>query len=99
VVAVTCFALCLSHAPSRRTSPAARPGTPATAGIDLTRAQTIDRLLTQAEVDVANKQDATALKRYAQVSLLIRDVTALTQSGLARFHGGQCREHGLGGRS
>jgi tetratricopeptide (TPR) repeat protein len=88
VVAVTCFALVLIYTLFSSTSPR-QAGNSGDGGIDLTRAQTIDRLLTQAEVDVANKQDATALSAYAQVLTLDpKNVTALTQSGWLDFTAG-----------
>jgi hypothetical protein len=88
VVALACFALVLVYVLVASTSPR-QPGNSGDGGIDLTRAQTIDRLLLQAEVDVANKHDVTALSSYAKVlNLDPTNVTALTQSGWLDFTAG-----------
>jgi cytochrome c-type biogenesis protein CcmH/NrfG len=88
VVAVLCFALVLVVALVASTSPR-QAGNSGDGGIDLTRSQMIDRLLNQAEVDVANNHDVTALSAYAQVlNLDPKNVTALTQSGWLDFTAG-----------
>jgi tetratricopeptide (TPR) repeat protein len=88
VVAGVCFALVLGYALFSSTSPR-QAGNSGDGGIDLTRSQLIDRLLTQAEADVANNQDATALSAYAKVlNLEPKNVTALTQSGWLDFTAG-----------
>jgi hypothetical protein len=88
VVALVCFALVLLYALFSSTSPR-QAGNSGDGGIDLTRTQLIDRLLTQAEVDVSNKQDVTALSAYAKVLVLDpKNVTALTQSGWLDFTAG-----------
>jgi tetratricopeptide (TPR) repeat protein len=88
VVALVCFALVLIYALFSSTTPR-QAGNSGDGGIDLTRSQLIDRLLTQAEVDVANKQDVTALSAYAKVlNLDPKNVTALTQSGWLDFTAG-----------
>ena len=88
VVASLCFAVVLVYALISSTSPR-QAGNSGDGGIDLTRSQQIDRLLTQAEVDVANKQDTTALSAYAKVlELDPKNVTALTQSGWLDFTAG-----------
>jgi hypothetical protein len=88
VVASVCFAVVLIYTLVSATSPR-QAGNSGDGGIDLTRSQTIDRLLTQAEVDVANNQDATALSAYAKVlNLEPKNVTALTQSGWLDFTAG-----------
>jgi hypothetical protein len=88
VVACVCFAVVLGYALFSSTSPR-QAGNSGDGGIDLTRTQLIDRLLTQAEVDVANNQDATALSAYAKVlNLEPKNVTALTQSGWLDFTAG-----------
>ncbi|MGD0852311.1 MAG: hypothetical protein ABSA07_03020 [Acidimicrobiales bacterium] len=87
-VALVCFATVLICVLVAATSPR-QAGNSGDGGIDLTRSQTIDRLLTQAEVDVENKQDVTALNAYAQVLTLDpKNVTALTQSGWLDFTAG-----------
>ncbi len=92
VVAATCFALVLVYVLVSSTSPR-QAGNSGDGGIDLTHAQTIDRLLAQAEVDVANNQDVTALSAYAQVlNLDPRNVTALTQSGWLDFTAGSAAQ-------
>jgi tetratricopeptide (TPR) repeat protein len=88
VVALACFALVLIYTLFSATSPR-QAGNSGDGGIDLTRTQLIDRLLTQAETDVANKQDVTALSAYAKVlNLDPKNVTALTQSGWLDFTAG-----------
>ncbi len=88
VLALVCFAIVVTYALLSATSPR-QAGNPGDGGIALTRAQTIDRLLTQAEVDVANGQDVTALNAYAKVLTLDpKNVTALTQSGWLDFTAG-----------
>jgi hypothetical protein len=88
VVAAVCFAVVLIYALFSATSPR-QAGNSGDGGIDLTRTQLIDRLLTQAEVDVSNKQDVTALSAYAKVlTLAPKNVTALTQSGWLDFTAG-----------
>lgn len=88
VVAVVCFAIVVTYALLSSTSPR-QAGNSGDGGIDLTRSQSIDRLLTQAEVDVANKQDATALNAYSRVLVLDpTNVTALTQTGWLDFTAG-----------
>jgi len=88
VVALVCFALVLIYALFSSTSPR-QAGNSGDGGIKLTQSQLIDRLLTQAEVDIANKQDVTALSAYAKVlNLDPKNVTALTQSGWLDFTAG-----------
>lgn len=88
VVAALCFAVVLVYALFSSTSPR-QAGNSGDGGIDLTRSQLIDRLLTQGEVDVANSQDATALNAYEKVLTLDpKNVTALTQSGWLDFTAG-----------
>jgi hypothetical protein len=88
VLALVCFAIVVTYALLSATSPR-QAGNSGDGGITLTRAQTIDRLLTQAEVDVANNQDVTALNAYAKVLTLDpKNVTALTQSGWLDFTAG-----------
>jgi hypothetical protein len=88
VVALACFALVLIYALFSATS-TRQPGNSGDGGIVLTRSQLIDRLLTQAESDVADKQDVTALNAYAKVlNLEPKNVTALTQSGWLDFTAG-----------
>ncbi len=88
VVAAVCFAVVLVYALFSATSPR-QAGNSGDGGIDLTRSQLIDRLLTQAEVDVANNQDVTALSAYAKVlNLDPKNVTALTQTGWLDFTAG-----------
>jgi cytochrome c-type biogenesis protein CcmH/NrfG len=88
VVALVCFVTVLISVLVAATSPR-QAGNSGDGGIDLTRSQTIDRLLSQAEVDVANNQDVTALNAYAQVLTLDpKNVTALTQSGWLDFTAG-----------
>jgi cytochrome c-type biogenesis protein CcmH/NrfG len=88
VVALVCFAIVLVYALFSATSPR-QAGNSGDGGIDLTRTQLIDRLLSQAEVDVANNQDATALNAYAKVlTLAPENVTALTQTGWLDFTAG-----------
>jgi tetratricopeptide (TPR) repeat protein len=88
VVAALCFAVVLVYALFSSTSPR-QAGNSGDGGIDLTRSQLIDRLLTQGEVDVANSQDATALNAYEKVlTLEPKNVTALTQSGWLDFTAG-----------
>jgi tetratricopeptide (TPR) repeat protein len=88
VVAAVCFAVVLGYALFSSTSPR-QAGNSGDGGIDLTRSQLIDRLLTQAEVDVSNNQDVTALNAYQKVlNLDPKNVTALTQSGWLDFTAG-----------
>jgi hypothetical protein len=88
LLALVCFAVVVTYALIAATSPR-QPGNSGNGGIALTRAQSIDRLLSQAEVDVANNQDVTALNAYARVLALDpRNVTALTQSGWLDFTAG-----------
>jgi tetratricopeptide (TPR) repeat protein len=88
VVAAVCFAVVLIYALFSSTSPR-QAGNSGDGGIDLTRTQLIDRLLTQAEVDVSNNQDVTALNAYEKVlNLDPKNVTALTQSGWLDFTAG-----------
>ncbi len=88
VVAVVCFAVVLVYTLFSATSPR-QAGNSGDGGIDLTTTQLIDRLLTQAEVDVSNNQDVTALNAYAKVLTLDpKNVTALTQSGWLDFTAG-----------
>ena len=88
VLALVCFAVVVTWALVSATSPR-QAGNSSDGGITLSRAQTIDRLLTQAEVDVANNQDVTALNAYAKVLTLDpKNVTALTQSGWLDFTAG-----------
>ncbi len=88
VLALVCFAVVLTYALIAATSPR-QPGNSGNGGIALTRAQTIDRLLAQAEVDVASNHDVTALNAYARVLALDpKNVTALTQSGWLDFTAG-----------
>jgi tetratricopeptide (TPR) repeat protein len=87
-VASVCFAFVLLYALFSSTSPR-QAGNSGDGGIDLTRTQLIDRLLTQAEADVANKQDVTALSAYSKIlNLDPKNVTALTQSGWLDFTAG-----------
>jgi cytochrome c-type biogenesis protein CcmH/NrfG len=88
VLALVCFAVVVTYALIAATSPR-QPGNSGNGGIALTRAQTIDRLLAQAEVDVASNHDVTALNAYARVLALDpKNVTALTQSGWLDFTAG-----------
>jgi tetratricopeptide (TPR) repeat protein len=88
VVAAVCFAIVLVFSLLSATSPR-QAGNSGDGGIDLTRTQLIDRLLLQAETDVADKQDVTALSAYAKVlNLDPKNVTALTQSGWLDFTAG-----------
>jgi hypothetical protein len=88
VVALACFAVVVVAVLLASTTPR-QPGNSGDGGLDLTRAQTIDRLLYQAEVDVAAKHDVTALSSYAKVLTLDpKNVTALTQSGWLDFTAG-----------
>lgn len=88
VVAAVCFAVVLVYTLLSATSPR-QAGNSGDGGIDLTQTQLIDRLLTQAEVDVSNRQDVTALSAYAKVLTLDpKNVTALTQSGWLDFTAG-----------
>ncbi|MGB8196751.1 MAG: hypothetical protein WCF25_07070 [Acidimicrobiales bacterium] len=88
VVAVVCFAVVLVYTLFSATSPR-QAGNSGDGGIDLTTTQLINRLLTQAEVDVSNNQDVTALNAYAKVLTLDpKNVTALTQSGWLDFTAG-----------
>jgi hypothetical protein len=88
VVAAVCFAIVLLYTLFSSTSPR-QAGNSGDGGITLTRTQEIDRLLTEAEVDVANKQDTTALSAYAKVlNLEPKNVTALTQTGWLDFTAG-----------
>jgi hypothetical protein len=88
VLALVCFAVVVTYALLRATSPR-QAGNSGDGGIALTRTQNIDRLLTQAEVDVANNQDVTALSAYSRVLTLDpNNVTALTQSGWLDFTAG-----------
>ena len=88
VVAALCFAVVLIYVLFSSTSPR-QAGNSGDGGIDLTRSQLIDRLLTQAEVDVANNQDVTALSAYSKVlNLDPKNVTALTQTGWLDFTAG-----------
>jgi hypothetical protein len=88
VVAAVCFAIVLLYALFSSTSPR-QAGNSGDGGITLTRTQEIDRLLTEAEVDVANRQDTTALSAYAKVlNLEPKNVTALTQTGWLDFTAG-----------
>ncbi len=88
VVALVCFALVLVFMLLSATSPR-QAGNSGDGGIKLTQSQLIDRLLTQAEVEVANNQDVTALNAYAKVlNLDPKNVTALTQSGWLDFTAG-----------
>jgi len=88
VVAVACFALVLVYVLVSSSSPR-QAGNSGDGGIVLTRSQTIERLLTQAEADVAKNDDVTALSAYAQVlNLDPKNVTALTQSGWLDFTAG-----------
>jgi tetratricopeptide (TPR) repeat protein len=88
VVALICFAVVLVIVLVSSSSPR-QAGNSGDGGIDLTRSQTIDRLLNQAEADVANNDDVTALSAYAQVlNLDPKNVTALTQSGWLDFTAG-----------
>ena len=88
VVAVVCFAVVLVYALLSSTTPR-QAGNSGDGGITLTRSQQIDRLLTQAEVDVANEQDTTALSAYEKVlNLEPKNVTALTQTGWLDFTAG-----------
>ena len=88
VVALACFVVVLVVVLVTSSSPR-QAGNSGDGGIDLTRSQTIDRLLNQAEADVANNDDVTALSAYAQVlNLDPKNVTALTQSGWLDFTAG-----------
>jgi tetratricopeptide (TPR) repeat protein len=88
VVAAVCFAVVLVYALFSSTSPR-QAGNSGDGGIKLTQSQLIDRLLTQAEVDVSNNQDVTALNAYEKVlNLDPKNVTALTQSGWLDFTAG-----------
>lgn len=92
VVALACFAIVITYALVSSTSPR-QAGNSGDGGIDLTHTQSIDRLLSQAEADVANNLDATALGAYAQVLKLDpNNVTALTQSGWLDFTAGSAAE-------
>lgn len=88
VVAVACFAVVLVYVLISATSPR-QAGNSGDGGIALSRSEQINRLLAQAEVDVANNQDVTALSAYAKVlNLDSQNVTALTQSGWLDFTAG-----------
>lgn len=88
ILAVACFAVVVTYALLAATSPR-QAGNSGDGGIALTKSQQIDRLLTQAEVDVANNQDITALSAYTKVLALDpSNVTALTQSGWLDFTAG-----------
>jgi tetratricopeptide (TPR) repeat protein len=88
VLAAVCFAVVLLYALFSSTSPR-QAGNSGDGGIKLTQSQLIDRLLTQAEVDVSNNQDVTALNAYEKVlNLDPKNVTALTQSGWLDFTAG-----------
>ena len=88
VVALISFAVVLVYVLVSATSPR-QAGNSGDGGINLSRSQQISRLLSQAEVDVANNQDVTALSAYAKVLVLDpKNVTALTQSGWLDFTAG-----------
>jgi tetratricopeptide (TPR) repeat protein len=88
VVASICFAVVLVYVLVSATSPR-QAGNSGDGGINLSRSQQISRLLSQAEVDVANSQVVTALSAYAKVLTLDpKNVTALTQSGWLDFTAG-----------
>jgi hypothetical protein len=88
VVALVCFAVVLVYVLIASTSPR-QAGNSGDGGITLSRSQQITRLLNQAEADVENKQDVTALSAYARVLTLDpKNVTALTQSGWLDFTAG-----------
>lgn len=88
VVALACFAVVLTWVLLAATSPR-QAGNSGDGGIALSRSQQIARLLSQAEVDVANARDTTALSAYAKVlGLDPKNVTALTQSGWLDFTAG-----------
>ena len=86
--AVVMVGFVLVYALVSATSPR-QAGNSGDGGINLSRSQQISRLLSQAEVAVANNQDVTALNAYAKVLALDpRNVTALTQSGWLDFTAG-----------
>jgi cytochrome c-type biogenesis protein CcmH/NrfG len=88
VVALICFALVLLYALFSATSPR-QPGTSGDGGINQTTGALIDRLLAEAEVDVADNHTTTALSAYSKVLVLDpKNVTALTQSGWLDFTAG-----------
>jgi hypothetical protein len=88
VLALLCFAIVLTWVLVTSTSPR-QAGNSGDGAIALSKSQQISRLLAQAEVDVANNQDATALSAYATVlGLDPNKVTALTQSGWLDFTAG-----------
>jgi tetratricopeptide (TPR) repeat protein len=68
---------------------ARQAGNSITGSVSLGRAQQITQLLSEAESDVANGNDATALSAYEQVlALSPKNVSALTESGWLDFSAG-----------
>jgi hypothetical protein len=88
VVALVCFAVVLVYTLVGATSPR-QAGNSVTGNLSLTRSELIARLLSEAEVDVAEGKVVTALNAYQKVLVLEpTNVTALTQTGWLDFSAG-----------
>ena len=88
VVALICFAIVLVYVLYSSTSPR-QVGNSGDGSISLTKSQTIARLLTEGESEVASGQVVTALNAYQRVLALDpKNATALTETGWLDFTAG-----------
>ena len=88
VVAVLCFAVALGVLLWSSLGPR-QPGNSITGSVSLGHAQEIQQLLTQAQADIANGNDVTALSAYQHVLALdATNVAALTETGWLDFSAG-----------
>ena len=88
LLAVLCFAVVLGGVLVAALSPR-QAGNSGTGSLSLSTSQAVQRLLTQAEADVANGDVTAALSAYQQVlALSPTNVAALTESGWLDFSAG-----------
>ncbi len=91
LLALGCFAVAVAALLVAALGPR-QPGTSITGGVALSRGQRVTQLLDEAQVDVANGQDASALAAYLEVlALSPNDATATTQTGWLEFSAGSAR--------
>ena len=93
VLAVLCFAIVLGAVLVGALSPR-QAGNSVTGSLSLSKSQQVQRLLTQAEADVANSDFTAALSAYGQVLVLApTNVAALTESGWLDFSAGSAAKN------
>ena len=95
IVAALCFAVVLTAVLVAALSPR-QVGNSGTGSLSLSKSQQVQRLLTQAEADVANGDVTAALSAYQQVLVLApTNVAALTEKGWLAFSAGSAAKNAV----